>query len=162
VIVLGHKLDEPGRVAFVIAHEIAHIAYGDCQPNCPVIEASDDTADDADMETRADAFAHSLLLGVHSVPEIHADDYRGLAEEAIRCETTERIDAGAVIGAWAHKTGDFGLAQRALAALYRNVGAQQAMKRSFEAFVDIENATDSDRDLLRCVVGDPEDDTATD
>ena len=30
VILLGHKHDEPGRVAFVIAHEAGHIAAGDC------------------------------------------------------------------------------------------------------------------------------------
>ena len=36
VVVLGHRHDEPGRVAFRIAHEIGHIAKGDCTPDAPV------------------------------------------------------------------------------------------------------------------------------
>jgi len=161
VIVLGHRIDEPGRVAFLIAHEIGHIVHGDCQPGCPVIEASDESEDDSSIEIRADAFAQALLLGQREIPEVQADNFRMLADEALRQETTEGVDAGAVIWAWAQKTRDYATAQRALAALYRNVGAQREMKRSFEAFVDIENATDSDRDLLRCVVGDLDDDAAT-
>jgi hypothetical protein len=160
IVVLGHRIDEPGRVAFLIAHEIAHIAYGDCQPECPVIEASDETADDTDIEVRADAFAQSLLMGTRDVPIVQAKDYRSLAEAAHRLEVGEGIDAGAVIWAWASKTRDYASAQRALAALYRNVGAQRELRRRFNSFVDIENASDSDRDLLRCVVGDPEDDSA--
>ncbi len=34
-IVIGYKQDEPGRVAFLIAHEAAHIAAGDCAPGSP-------------------------------------------------------------------------------------------------------------------------------
>jgi hypothetical protein len=161
VIVLGHRIDEPGRVAFLVAHEIAHVAYGDCQAECPIIEASDETADDADIEVRADAFAQSLLMGSREAPIVQAADYRALAEAAYKLETGAGIDAGAVIWAWASKTRDYASAQRALSALYRNVGAQRELLRRFESFVDLENATDSDRDLLRCVVGDPDDDSAT-
>ena len=38
VILLGHKHDEPGRVAFVIAHEAGHIAAGDCTAGRPIVD----------------------------------------------------------------------------------------------------------------------------
>ena len=158
IIVLGHRIDEPGRVAFVIAHEIAHIAYGDCQLDCPVVEASDEVADDASIEVRADDFARALLLGERQIPVVDADDYRTLANAADEAESVAGVDAGAVIWAWANRTRDYVTAQRALAALYRHIGAQRELRRQLLVNVDFDGAIDSDRDLLRCVMSESDDD----
>ena len=42
VVVLGHRHDEPGRVAFRIAHEAGHIAKGDCTPDAPVVDEDEE------------------------------------------------------------------------------------------------------------------------
>ena len=72
------------------------------------------------------------------------------------------VDAGALIWAWAQKRGDYQTAQLALGALYLDKGAQRALRRAFDRFIDLESATDSDRDLLCCVTGRSEDDAIAD
>ena len=54
VILLGHKHDEPGRVAFVIAHEAGHVAAGDCAPGRPIVDEETGITDDAETERQAD------------------------------------------------------------------------------------------------------------
>ncbi len=54
VVVLGHRHDEPGRVAFRIAHEAGHIAKGDCTPDAPVVDEDEEILQDDEMEELAD------------------------------------------------------------------------------------------------------------
>ncbi|WP_419939290.1 hypothetical protein [Candidatus Palauibacter sp.] len=53
VVVLGHRHDEPGRVAFRIAHEAGHIAKGDCTPDAPVVDEDEETLPDDESVPRA-------------------------------------------------------------------------------------------------------------
>lgn len=156
VVLLGHKHDEPGRVAFVVAHEIGHIASGDCEANCPVVDGEEEIVDDTDLERLADRYATRVLVGDTSIPEIQGDEAKALAAKAMLIEQDTGIDAGAVIFAWARNTGDFVKAQMAVKALYRAVGARRLLREHFDRNVDVESATDSDRALLRCVLGEPE------
>ena len=61
VILLGHRHDELSRVAFIVAHEVGHIAAYDCVPDKPVVDQEDevvdahgDVVDDTEIESKAD------------------------------------------------------------------------------------------------------------
>jgi len=156
VILLGHKNDEPGRVAFVVAHEAGHVAAGDCAPEQPVVDEEDEIADDAEVERQADLFATRLLVGTDMFPVVDGSDFRQLARNASAVERETGADASAVIFAWARRTGDYQNATMAVKALYRGTGARNLLRKHFDLHVDLNAATESDRGLLRCVYGDPE------
>jgi hypothetical protein len=150
-IVIGYKHDEPGRVAFLVAHEAGHIAAGDCAPGQPVIDEEDEINDDADIETRADAYATHVLVGSAVVPDVTTSaprDFKDLARQAKSIEQQEGADASAVIFAWARRTGDYATAMMAVKALYRNVGARRQLRDLFSQKVDIAAANETDRALL--------------
>jgi len=153
VILIGYKHDEPGRVAFLIAHETGHIVNGDCSPEHPVVDEEEGIPDDTDIETKADHYARRVLVGGDLVPKLENGEFRQLANEAVAQEKQTGADAGAIIGAWAATTHDYAKAAMALKALYRNVGARQKILHHFNTNLDIEAGSESDRNLLRCVYG---------
>lgn len=156
VILLGHKHDEPGRVAFIVAHETGHIAAGDCRADQPVVDEEDLWDTDA-MEQRADRYATHLLVGDDStLPVLDDGDFKQLASQASQIEQTIGTDASMIIFAWASRTRDYTRASMAVKALYRGSGARRQLRQYFERHVDIEAATETDRALLRCVYGERE------
>ena len=155
-IVLGHKYDEPGRVAFLVAHEAGHLATGDCSPESPVVlDAGDAEPDDSDTERMADRFAVNLLVGeeTSAIPQSEDIDAKGLAQMAFELESETNADASSIIYAWAAKTLQYKTARAAVEALYRAVGARHQARILFDKYVDLESAGESDRSLLRCVYG---------
>ena len=150
VIVLGHKHDEPGRVAFIVAHEAGHITAGDCGYNRPVVDEQDEIEDNGDMEMRADLFAMQTLVGTE-VPAIRGPGFRELAKEAAKHERHTGADASVLIYSWARNTGDYVTASRAVAALYRSIGARTTLQHHFDREVDLNAASESDRRLLGCI-----------
>lgn len=160
VILLGHRHDEPGRVAFLIAHEAGHVAAGDCLQNQPVVD-EEEVLDNTDIEVRADRFATLALVGQESPPAVEATTFRELANRAAALERSAGADAGQTIFAWAARVGDYATATMAVQALYRGIGAKRLLRQYFDQHVDLDSASESDRALLRCVYGDPErDETA--
>ena len=154
VILLGYQHDEPGRVAFLIAHETGHIAVGDCAPDQPVVDEEEEIRDDT--EIRVDQYAKDVLVGSVEVPRLQDGAFRQLANDSARLERETGVDAGAIISAWAARTGDYAKATMALKALYLSFGARRQISQHFRKYVDIEAATESDRSLLRCVHGNAE------
>lgn len=162
VIVLGQKYDDPGHVAFLIAHETGHIANLDCSPGCLVVDEDYDVLDDADIEQKADRFGVAALAGRNQIPTISASDFRGIAQEAFGFEQSLGVDAGFLIWSWARETRDFKSATMAIKALYRASGARRLLREHFDRHVDLDGANESDRAILRCVFGDPEANEAAD
>ena len=158
VIVLGHRYDEPGRVVFLVAHEAGHIAVGDCSPGMPVVDEDEAVQDNSAMERAADRFATRLLVGNEAIAisEEEAMDAKGLAQQAADLENRIGADASSVIYAWAARTLDYATATMAVKALYRSSGARRQVRRLFDEYVDLDSAGESDRDLLRCVYGEPQ------
>jgi Zn-dependent peptidase ImmA (M78 family) len=152
VILLGYKHDEPSRAAFVIAHEAEHILAGDCGVDQPVVD-EDDISDDSDMEVRADAYARKVLVGDVALPRLPNVDFKHLAQTAADFERRTGADSSTVVFAWARETGDYPTATMAIQALYRASGARRQLLRIFEEHVNVADAPETDRDLLRCVVG---------
>ena len=157
VVVLGHKHDEPGRVAFLVAHEAGHIAAGDCSPGMPVLDENEAVQDGSHVERRADWFATRLLVGDEAVEISERDklDAKGLAQYAVDLESQTGVDASSLIYAWAARTLNYAEASMAVKALYRSVGARRQVRRRFDQYVDCDSASESDRALLRCVYGEP-------
>lgn len=160
VILLGHRHDEPGRVAFFIAHEVAHIALGDCSPERPVVDEEDLIVDEAEVERSADRYAARVLIGQDSIPLLEGADYKQLAREVAALESETGADASILLFAWAAKTGNYRAATMAVKALYRGSGARATLREYFDRNVDLKAATETDRALLRCVYGEPESDEA--
>jgi len=157
VIIVGHKHDEPGRAAFLVAHEAGHIAAGDCTTDAPVIDEDEEIASDHEMEERADRFAVQVLVGGDEIPQVATeafDDFRELAKQAARLERETGADAGSIIFSWARRTGDYQTATMATKALYRASGARRTLRDYFERFVEVVGAPETDRELLRSVVSD--------
>ena len=158
VVVLGHRHDAPGRVAFRISHEAGHIARGDCTPDAPVVDKDEEIVADDEMEKRADRYAMRVVMGEHTIPELEPsafDDFRTLASSAADMERKTGIDAGAIIFSWARTSGDYATATMATRALYLSTGAARALGKYFRRFVDVEGASLSDRELMRVVAPAP-------
>jgi hypothetical protein len=162
IILLGHKHDEPGRVAHFIAHEVGHIASGDCLADQPVVDEDQEIPDDDAMELSADRYATQVLVGADSVPQVDGSDFRKIARSASVLQSSSGIDAGAIIYAWARRTGEYSKASLAVKALYRGSGARKKLRQHFDRHVDLSAATESDRALLHCVYGDTERDAPAD
>lgn len=162
VILLGHKIDQPGRVAYVVAHEAGHVVAGDCASDQPVVDEEEEIADDSDMERNADLFATRVLVGRDNIPEIDSGDFRELAQRVVKLEREIGAEASTIIFAWARRTGEYATASMAVKALYRNSGARNRLRDHFDRHVDIDAATETDRSLLRCVYGDREERVAAD
>ena len=157
-IVLGHNYDEPGRVTFLIAHEVGHIAAGDCLPDGPVLDQNEAIQDNSAAEHEADLFARRLLMGeeMAEISEHEQLDAKGLAQRAVDLEGQTGVDAGLLIFAWAARTFNYAEASLAVRALYRSVGARRQLRKIFDEYVDYDSAAESDLALLRCVYGAPQ------
>ena len=158
VVVLGHRHDEPGRVAFRIAHEAGHIAKGDCTPDAPVVDEDEEILSDDEMEELADRYAVRALVGEATIPEpgpSALDNFRVLANQVATAARETGVDAGAIIFSWARTTGDYPTAIRATKALYLATGATRILRQYFKRFVDVEGASLSDQELMRVIVPGP-------
>lgn len=151
VIVIGHKFDEPSHVAFLVAHEVAHLTAGDCREDMPVVDYEENVSDESDIERKADAFASFVMTGSKSSFDLAGSDFKDLARNAIALEKKEGIDAGTLIFAWAKKTKKYDIATLAVKALYRHCGARNTLNKFFFENVDLDSASDTDRDLLKSV-----------
>ena len=159
VILLGHKHDEPGRVAFVVSHEAGHIAAADCAPDQPVVDEEEDILDDTSIERRADQYANHVLIGNDTIPDINGANFKDLARQASELERRTGADASTLIFAWARRVAtpsSYQTATLAAKALYRGSGARRLLRQLFDQHVDLTAATETDRALLRCVFGEPE------
>lgn len=153
VILILHRHDAPARVAFTVVHEAGHIAAGDCEESKPVIDEEEGILDDAPMERRADNYASRVLMG--DLPGVQTssdqEDALDLAKKALELEQQGRVDAAYLLLDWAHRTADYETAMRGVRALYRHTGARRELLKFFDAAVNLEAASETDRGLLACI-----------
>ena len=154
VVVLGHTYEEPGRVAFLVAHEIGHITAGHCTEAITILDESAEVNDDSQDEMEADEYAQDFLVGPE-VPTLIHDweqlDARTLAQRASQLEDETGADASYMIYRWAAKTLDYPKATAAVRALYQASGAQRQLSDLYLANVHAIDASESDMGLLQCV-----------
>lgn len=155
VIILGHKIEVPGRVAFIVAHEIGHIVYGHCKKGIIIVDEEEDQ-DDTCEEHEADDYAKKIFIGENIVPDIGNGDFKSLAERAYQIEQDLGISAGYTLFTWAARTGDYKRATLAAKALYIDGGARLLVKEVLRKYVEIECASETDSALLSCIGVDKE------
>lgn len=155
VIFLGHKYDEPGRVAFIVCHEVGHVAIGDCSTDAPVLHETDGVRDDSPTEKNADSFATRMLVGDNPRAFLEGEDVDAkiLAQKAFDLEIQTGADASSLIYSWAARTLNYPTATMAVKALYRSSGAQNRLREFIVQYVDLDSVGDSDRSLLNCIYG---------
>jgi hypothetical protein len=100
------------------------------------------------------------MTGGAQVPPVNASGFKELALKAAALERERGVDASAVVWAWARRTGDYAMATMASHALYRTKGGTRAFRESVDHNVRFDDASDSDRALLRCLVSGRERDAA--
>jgi Zn-dependent peptidase ImmA (M78 family) len=155
VILIGHRMDVPGRTAFAVAHELGHLALGDVLESQPLVDAEEDSGDDSAMERRADQYALHALSGRDNLPTLEGKDYRELATNAYRIEKETDIDASLLLASWgrAHPE-NYDLVMAALRALYRHTNARNLLRGALAEHLNIEEISESDAALLQCVSSD--------
>ena len=159
--VLGQKYDTPGHIAFITAHEVGHVSSGHCTEDNPVVDEEGSISDNSSMERAADRYATQVLVGEETVPVVGGDDFRQLAQNAFILEMERGVDAGMSIYAWAARTGNYPQATMAVRALYRGSGGRQLLRDFLRRNVDLDDASETDRALLRCVFGEEERDAGS-
>lgn len=160
IIFLGHRNDEPARLAIFLGHEAGHVVHGDCEEGAPVVD-EEDVAATSDMERRAEQYSWHVLAGTAHLGGVRASGFKELAAKAVALGKDQGIDPAMIVWSWGNRTQDFQTAQMALKALYRHTGGSRLLRQHFDAHVDIGVASESDRALLRCVQGDPDRDAVS-
>lgn len=156
MIMIGHKIQMPSRVAFVTAHEAGHISAGDCTPDSPIVDEDEENPDDSPMERGADKYAIDLLTGGQEVPLISHSGFKDLAQKAVNLEKNTGIDAVFAIFSNAKRTREYAIANQAVNALHRGHGARRILIKQFEKHIVMDSSSDSDHALLQSVIGDPD------
>jgi len=155
VIVLGHSHDAPARIAFFIAHESAHVAFGDCEPEAPIVDEDDELPDTSEMERRADAYGWASLAAGTELPDLGGKTHwKDVAHRAEVLGAELKVDAGVLVWSWANRTRRFDDGQMALRALYLARGGRQVLRDLLLEHVNVEGASETDRALLACARGD--------
>lgn len=160
---IGYKHDEPGRIAFILAHEAGHVAAGDCTPAQPIVDVDEgtDITNHGDIEFLADQYAIRMVIGSDAIPNIDGIDFRELARQASRIERATGADATAMIFGWARRNKNYKEATKAIKALYRATGARSILYQLLKKHVDFTTASESDRALLQCAFNGLEADEAS-
>ncbi len=156
VIIMGHDHDAPSRLAYFIAHEAAHLAFGDCAVAQPVVDAEDEAPDTSEIEVRADAYATAVLGDGRPLLDLDTTSWKEVAKRADAYATENGVDAGVVVWSWATRTRRFETGQMALNALYLSHGGQRVLRDLFDKHVDTEAAAETDVAMLGCVSGSAE------
>lgn len=161
VILLGHANDEPVRLLLYVAHETSHIVRGDVGPDVPVVDEDELFPDTSEMELAAEEYAWKALTGGQPILAPPSGNALQWANAAWKDQQSRAIDAGVSLWKWANQQSDFAKGEMALKALYRAQGGQRTLREVFDQHVAWENASETDRELLRSVFLDPDGDATT-
>jgi len=122
-IMLGWDSLFPPRIAFYVAHELAHVALGHLSGQPILVDLSDSDLPSADgdpEEIAADRFALELLTGRPSPKVLPEAAYNApeLARVALAASKDLRIEPGTLVLCFGFSTGDWPTANAALKRIY--------------------------------------------
>ena len=162
VILLAHGSDAPVRLMLYALHETGHIVHRDAGPDVPVVDEDELFPDTSEMEQAAEDYAWKALTGGQPILEAGNGSELDWANAAWEDQRKRGIDAGVTLWSWANQTKNFSKGEMALKALYRAQGGQRILRDAFDQHVRWEDASETDRELLRSVFLGPERDAAAD
>ncbi len=157
-IVLAHAYRENARQAFVIAHELGHIALGHVTADGVLVDDAINAVEGVlrqsvhdSEEQAADEFALKVLRGRQTIPGLPALGLTpaGLAASATRASEKANIDPAHLILSYAHERGDWLVATQAMRFLQGASEAASVLQAAFEEEADVAKLTDDELDYLR-------------
>jgi hypothetical protein len=152
VILLAKKSSHPSWAAFMLAHELGHIANGHVPEGEALLDELPDgggsSSDTVDHEERiADKYALSLLGG-HNLTSVQVEgqpNQRSLAEGALEAGRAYRVDPGHLILRYARESNNWEIAQAALNLLAADIDVASSVNTIAKAFLDFSDVSDDSR-----------------
>ena len=159
-ILVGRDARYPAPILFYVAHELGHIAHGHLAPDWAIVDLGDELSpsEGDEEEAGADAFALELLTG-YPQPIVRARDpasasANSLAQSALDQAQLLGIEPGMLAECYGYSTGDWGLANAALAPIY---GRQTEMWKAINDFalhrLDLDALPQEAADFTNVVLG---------
>jgi len=156
VIVLSRAVSQSAWLAFILAHELGHLASGHIAPDELLIDENlEETAGDDKDERDADRFALTLLGGDPDLRILVKDtpSARALAQAAIERGAALRIDPGHLVLRYAYQSGAWPLAQAALSLLEPGSHAPEDIQHGLQHYLDLEALPTDTREFLSKITG---------
>jgi hypothetical protein len=152
VVLLAWGDDAPACQLFHIAHECGHLARGHVAEDRPVIdqEIAGGKRTATKREREANDYAFPLLRGAWEPGEARRSTAARTATTARVAAAAGNVDPGHVILSWAWDHGHYASARAALKREGLATGARAVLTEHFERFVNVDDASESDRALLSC------------
>ena len=161
-IVLAHAYRENARQAFIVAHELGHIALGHLTEDGALVdeavEAVEETLrrQDTDAEEQAaDAFALNVLRGNTIIPEVASLGVTPatLAARSLLASRDSAIDPAHIVLSYAHNSRDWKTATQAMRFLPGAIDAPSVLHRVFQEEAEATTLSQDDRDYLAQMQG---------
>ncbi|MGH3711292.1 MAG: ImmA/IrrE family metallo-endopeptidase [Pseudonocardiaceae bacterium] len=158
-ILIGRESSFPAQIAYVVAHEIAHVLLRHVSDNTALLEMGDPliSTQPDEEEAEADRFALALLTG-YERPEILAEhdrfSARQLAQAALDAGPQHRIDPGVLALCVGHSTGRWARSFSALKLIPDGTADVRASINKLAASqLDWGSMSRENQDYLRKVLG---------
>ena len=143
IVILATGYDAPPRVAFYLAHEIAHILRGHVKPGGAMLADADFDRRAEDKEEReADGDALELLTGERqpAFPTIYGMTAAKLAPKARAYEREHRVHAGTVALIYGKTANRMPVAIQALKLMNMDTGARRLISDALRRRIFVEEA----------------------
>jgi hypothetical protein len=155
VIVLAKQASHPAWALFWLAHELGHLGLGHVEEGAAIFDETDPSDDADDEEASANSYALTLLGGkdlaeVLTVGEANAPS---LASTALAVGESLEIYPGHLILRFAESTGEWDVAQAALARLSDGSNVSATVNTLAGRFLDFSAIGDDSRDALKASLG---------
>lgn len=163
-IVIAKRKSSRAWLAFILAHEIAHIALGHLKPGSSIVDVSlkdmatyaAESAQDK-QEADADAFALQILGGVAAESIIAAWSMRfspvEIAAAARRAGQESGIEPGHLVLRFAFKTRRWAESVTALGFLTEDLDAEGELIRKLKSHIDIDLIAEDLQDMVMQITG---------
>ncbi|MFN9175271.1 MAG: ImmA/IrrE family metallo-endopeptidase [Synechocystis sp.] len=147
VIVIGSSYKSPARLAFIIAHELGHIACNHVKEGI-LVDTSFEKQESDIEEEEANKFAKELLFGESPFSWSKKLEFKQLLSESRRLSIDYRVEVGSVILSYGWQTKDWKIAMSVLKKLEPNSNAPATINAYFKKYIDLNNLDQDTQDYL--------------
>ena len=147
VIVIGSSYKSPARLAFIIAHELGHIACHHVKEGI-LVDTSVEKQESDIEEEEANKFAKKLLFGESSFSWNEKLESQKLLSDSRHLSNSHRVEVGSVILSYGWETKDWQVAMYVLKRLEPNSNAPAAINAYFKKYIDLNHLDQDTQDYL--------------
>lgn len=150
VIVILSQRRSPSWIAFIVAHELGHVHHRHLKPGQTLVDEKIDKTSDEKDETEANDFAVRLLTGF---PDLGLSSTRsmGISQLAAAADSfgkSYRIAPGVAALNYGFTTGEWPLANGAVAQLEKNDDSAISLKAALGAHLDPDSLSEDSMDWI--------------